>query len=123
MISGALRGRGGVHQSMKQFDAAIEDYRVALAFNPEDDEVREAWVTCALQTNRLAEALREEQTLVQRNPSNARLYALGYLFLKLGKWDEAKVALQQAYDKTPSNNENLRFEIMNYLLKANAKRN
>ena len=123
MIGGTFRGRGGCQQNLKNYAAAISDYRVVLAFNPDDDEVREALVTCANQTGDMREAEKQAEELVRRNPTGYRLYALGYIYLKQSRWEEAKKTLESAEKRTTADEDKLSFAIMNALLKANAKRN
>jgi hypothetical protein len=44
-VNAAARGRGGTHQALGQWREAAEDYRVALAFRPDDAEVQQALET------------------------------------------------------------------------------
>ena len=45
-VNTVMRGRGGLYQYIGLYDLAVEDYRVALAYVPDDEEVRAGIRTC-----------------------------------------------------------------------------
>jgi hypothetical protein len=44
-VNATVRGRGGTHHARGEWQKAAEDYRVALAFRPDDTEVQQALET------------------------------------------------------------------------------
>lgn len=91
-----LRERGGAEQELAEYSAAIEDYRLALAIQPNDYEVADALVYCLEVSGRYEEARKELESLIARSPNTARLQHLGQIENHLGRYIDAKRAFARA---------------------------
>ncbi len=123
LVNGAFRGRGGCKQGLGDYAGAIEDYRVAAAYNSDDEEVFSAWVSCALSISKWKEAEVPMQILLNRSKTGSRLNTFGYILLKQERWDEALRTLDEALKATPQGRTEERGIIMKNQLYAMAHKN
>lgn len=91
-----MRERGGGEQELGLYSAAIEDYRLALAVQPDDYEVAEAMIYCLEVSGRYDEAEDALEALVARAPNSARWLRLGKDYSHTGSWRRAKECLAKA---------------------------
>ncbi len=96
VVDYVMRERGGGAQDLGLYDRAVDDYRLALAVVPADDEVAEALITCCERSGRFDDAMDALQRLILRAPTAARLQRLGLICVRVGRWAEAKVAFGRA---------------------------
>ena len=123
LVNGAFRGRGGCKQGLGDYAGAIEDYRVAAAFNPDDEEVFSAWVNCDLIMSKWKEAEVPMQKLLDRGKTGTRLNTSGYILMKQERWDEALRTLEEALKATPEGRTEERGIIIKNQLYAMAHKN
>lgn len=114
-ISIVLRGRGGARQNLGMWEAAASDYRIALAFHPEDLEVEDSLARCYVLSDNLEAAERLQRALVTGHPSSVRWHRLGIIYYRQNRPDEAREALTQALAMAPANDSTQRKEIQNLL--------
>jgi tetratricopeptide (TPR) repeat protein len=91
-----LRERGGGEQELGLYSAAIEDYRLALAVQPNDTEVAEAMLYCLEISGRYDAARDALVALIALAPSSARWRRLGNNYAHAGRWQDAKYSFAKA---------------------------
>ena len=99
VVNRVLRGQGGNLQMMGRVEEAIPYYRVALAANPLDGELRDYLAMCYefLRASAAQEAVLKEGT---RLTPKALPYAkLGKFYFQMGRWVEARETLTLALSK------------------------
>ncbi len=97
-----LYSRALVAEKINRIDLAEEDMRRILATDPDNVRTLNALgYTLADRTDRYAEALQYIQKAFAQNPDDpAIIDSMGWVHFRLGKLDEAKNYLQQAWDMT-----------------------
>jgi tetratricopeptide (TPR) repeat protein len=96
LVDYVMRERGGGEQELGLFLPAIEDYRLALAVQPNDYEVADALVYCCEVSGKYADAREVLARLVAAAPSSARFQRLGGVEMHLGEWAAAKQSYAHA---------------------------
>ena len=95
-IDYVMRERGGELHDLGLYLPAIEDYRLALAAEPNDFDVADALVYCCDISGKYDAEREALETTIARAPTSARLHRLGATYMHLGRWLDAKHALARA---------------------------
>src|SRR5262245_4305203 len=61
---------GAMKENLRDYNAAIDEYKLALNGDPEASEIFARLAALYAQTDRLDEAVRDAEKAVQRNPDN-----------------------------------------------------
>jgi serine/threonine protein kinase/tetratricopeptide (TPR) repeat protein len=94
---------GRAYENLSQNDRAVSYYQEALRLNPESWSAHNSLGSLLVKQNRLTEAIREFNLVVQLNPSESVGYSnLGVAWLHLGKVKEAKSSFEQALQRDNS---------------------
>jgi tetratricopeptide (TPR) repeat protein len=93
LLNSGVRGSGGTHQALGQFEKAIADYRVALAAKPDDFEVRDYLALLYTRLGRYPQAEATIRETLTRAPSAGRYIQLAELLIRAGRWKEAQETL------------------------------
>ena len=98
-------GRGQELAARGKMAAAVEDYREALLYSPDDQQYRLSLSTALLGIGALDEAQTHLEQLLQADPTNGRInLALAHIALKRGKFNQAIDYYQRAvYEYWPPN--------------------
>jgi protein O-mannosyl-transferase len=91
-----MRDRGGALQELGRYLSAIDDYRLELALQPDDEEVANALFYCAEMSGKYDIASETAESAIKRNPSASNLRRLGVLYLEMGRRSDAKRILARA---------------------------
>lgn len=86
----------GVLRHLKQFDQALTELDEALAMQPQLAQAHILRGDLLVQQGQMREALKSRQRAAELEPSPARHYELGLVYLKLGEVEPAIDALKQA---------------------------
>ena len=94
---------GDILTQLGRYQEAYTLYSQYLDTQPDDSEILYARALTAENLDRLAAAERDFRKVLQQDPDNARtLNALGYTLAdRTGRYEEALVYVQKAFDKTP----------------------
>ena len=91
-----MRERGGALQTLGLYLRAAEDYRLALAVQPDDTAVGDALAVCYELSGRYEDARAVLKKLIAIAPSSARYHRLGSIDIHLDRWIEARQSLAHA---------------------------
>jgi tetratricopeptide (TPR) repeat protein len=79
-----------IYESLKEYDQMFESLKMALAYDPENEEALERVWVCTELTKRYKESVRFHQNIIDRNPySYLAWYNLGHAFSCLGEYEKA----------------------------------
>ncbi len=101
----AYHARGKVYQANEKCEDAIADYSQALAYNPDYWESYYQRGICRAETEQYKGALDDYQKAIEMKSDllNAEVEsALGYLYLHLGKYDDAITHFNQGLELSPN---------------------
>lgn len=93
LLNSAVRGSGGTHQALGQFEKAIADYRVALIAKPDDFEVRDYLAALYSRMGRYPQAEAVMRETLARAPAAGRFVRLAEMLIRAGRWKEAQEVL------------------------------
>jgi tetratricopeptide (TPR) repeat protein len=93
--------RGAMYEKLKQYDKAEQEFRRVLAANPDNSSAMNyLGYMLADRNERLPEALQLIQGALDREPGNgAYLDSLGWVYFRMGKFEEAEQNLKMALEK------------------------
>ncbi len=93
------------HVQLSAFDEAIEDFKAALALDPNDPQLHYDLGLAYKFKDRLDEAIAELTRAGRDGPALSQdpPYTLGILYMQMGKLDEAVVELRKAVALRPEN--------------------
>ena len=96
VVNRMVRGRGGNMQMTGRIEEAIAYYRVALAANPTDGELRDYLAMCYELMHESAMQEKILQEGARLTPNAARYDKLGRFYFRTGRWLNARDALAMA---------------------------
>ena len=93
----ARRAMANVFEQLGQYDNAINEYMIALDFNPNSTDLRIDLAYLFFFTERRQEAILTLQEVTELDPSNADAFdGLGYFYFVLGQYPRAEESAYQA---------------------------
>lgn len=102
--SEAMYRIGRYYQGQMRYDDAVGAYRRALAMDSRNVEARNALAVAYSLQGLALDSEREFRAAIAQSPGLSHLHGnLGYLYLQLGRVDEARAALQEAVRLDPAN--------------------
>jgi tetratricopeptide (TPR) repeat protein len=116
-----FRGRGGTEQMLGMWDAAVDDYRVALALQPDDADVADALANAYWITGRVDDARILQEKIAARAPSGPHLLRLGTIYYHQSRWTDARNCWTKALELTPSTEKDQRQELLQLLQQASLR--
>ncbi|MCH5241378.1 MAG: tetratricopeptide repeat protein [Muribaculaceae bacterium] len=98
--SSVYSGLAAIAESNGEIEKAEENYKEALAINPEDEEAREAYIFLLIDSDHFTEARSAIKDALIQNPENPMYYLLrGYLHKLNYRYDEAQADKKIAISK------------------------
>ncbi len=92
---------GSMKEYSRQYSAAIDEYKVALTYDPDASEIYSRLAYLYIQTNRMGEAIEEAKKAIQKNPDNKEAHRmLGQIhmeqvYLSEENKEDLKAAIQE----------------------------
>jgi tetratricopeptide (TPR) repeat protein len=117
---------GLAEQQAGKFEGALEDFRAALVYDPDNDQIQLNLARTLRDTGRLTEAESYLLTLWERTPQDSAInLALGRLAARRGNIEDAlryyHNAIYGVWKSDPESNRRMaRFELIDFLLQRNA---
>lgn len=94
---------GAIYSAVGRYDEAIESYRNAAEWGELETHVVMGLVDAFIKTGKFTRAINTLKLLNQRAPSPSTNERLGYVYFKLGQFDESLAAYQAANKLDPNN--------------------
>lgn len=92
------------HANTKNMDAAIDEYKKALAIAPDNLDITAEYATLLINANHLSEALRLHHKLRAHMPNNLSvIYNTAYILKKMGRMREAQYLYRTVLQRQPDN--------------------
>lgn len=95
---------GYIAEQMEEWDTAVENYRAALAINPDNRQVRERLAGVLVKSDSYQGAIREFQRMSEANPQDVDIhFQMGVLHVENEMYEKAEKEFLQVLDAAPDN--------------------
>ena len=94
------RSRGSEYMKQKNYDAAIREFRQAIAIRS-DVQTHEDLAQALNAAGKLAEAVDQYQQIVRQHPTARNYFGLGLSYAKMGTYDQAEDCFRKAIEQKP----------------------